>query len=417
VTLRWIEWTLYATLAVVLVYALRHYVFTLQRLFGRQRTPYLDIEEALWPPVTVLVPCHNEQSVIARCLESLLLLDYPSEKVAILPVDDRSTDATGEILRDFEARYPGRITPMYRTSGTPGKAAVLKDAMPRVKTDVIILFDADYLPNRGLLKRLVAPFFDPEVGAVMGRVVPANAGTNLLTRLLDLERSGGYQVDQQARMNLSLVPQFGGTVGGVRKSALERAGGWDVKTITEDTDATFKLLLSGWITAYENRAECYEEVPEDWISRQRQIRRWAFGHNQALVRYLRVVVGRDSRLGLMQRVDAALLLGIYALAPMIVLAWLLALALFYFDAAPSPGVFALLALSSYIALGNFAPFFEIAAAAHLDGTRERARLLPVVLLGFVVSCVAVTEAAFSALKPLRGKVPVWHKTRRARDAS
>ena len=71
----------------------------------------------------------------------------------------------------------------------------------------------------GLLKQLVAPFFDPEVGAVMGRVVPVNSGANLLTRLLDLERSGGYQVDQQARMNMNLMPQYGGTVGGVRLSA------------------------------------------------------------------------------------------------------------------------------------------------------------------------------------------------------
>ncbi|MFY0104485.1 hypothetical protein ABTP95_22220, partial [Acinetobacter baumannii] len=76
---------------------------------------------------------------------------------------------------------------------------------------------ADYLPARGLIKQLVAPFFDPEVGAIMGRVVPVNAGANLLTRLLDLERSGGYQVDQTARMNLGLVPQYGGTVGGIRR--------------------------------------------------------------------------------------------------------------------------------------------------------------------------------------------------------
>ena len=60
----------------------------------------------------------------------------------------------------------------------------------------------------------------------MGRVVPLNAGRNLLTRMLDLERSAGYQVDQQARMNLHLVPQYGGTVGGVGSSALRDVGGW-----------------------------------------------------------------------------------------------------------------------------------------------------------------------------------------------
>ena len=85
---------------------------------------------------------------------------------------------------------------------------------PFAQGDIAIIFDADYVPGRGLLKQLVAPFFDPEVGAVMGRVVPINSGTNLLTRMLDLERSGGYQVDQQARMNMNLLPQYGGTVGG-----------------------------------------------------------------------------------------------------------------------------------------------------------------------------------------------------------
>ncbi len=99
--------------------------------------------------------------------------------------------------------------------------------MERVNTEVVLIFDADYIPGKALIRQLVAPFFDPEVGAVMGRVVPLNVGKKCLTRLLDLERSGGYQVDQQARMNLHMVPQYGGTVAGVRKSALDEIGGWN----------------------------------------------------------------------------------------------------------------------------------------------------------------------------------------------
>lgn len=87
----------------------------------------------------------------------------------------------------------------------------------------MVVFDADYLPRPGLLKELVAPFFDPEVGAVMGRVVPQNADRNLLARLLDLERAGGYQVNQQARNNLGLVPQYGGTVGGSARARSTRS--------------------------------------------------------------------------------------------------------------------------------------------------------------------------------------------------
>ena len=83
------------------------------------------------------------------------------------------------------ARHPGRIVPFHRTGGKPGKAAALKDATARVKSEIIVVFDADYLPSTGLIRQLVAPFFDPEVGATMGRVVPLNAGRNLVTRLLD----------------------------------------------------------------------------------------------------------------------------------------------------------------------------------------------------------------------------------------
>src|SRR5256885_3259633 len=145
-----------------------------------------------------------------------------------MPVNDRSKDRTRQIIDKFVKDFPGRIRPFHRTSGKPGKAAALKDAMELIATEVTLIFDADYIPGAGLIKQLVAPFFDPEVGGVMGRVVPLNCGTNLLTRLLDLERSGGYQVDQQARMNLRLVPQHGGTVAGgpARGRRGKRGGGW-----------------------------------------------------------------------------------------------------------------------------------------------------------------------------------------------
>ena len=279
-------YVLYFIVFLICIYTARHYWFTLNRLFGFQRHPYIDIDTASWPLVTVLVAAHNEEKVISNILGALMTVKYPEDGMLVIPVNDRSTDGTRAIIDEFVARFPGRIQPFHRASGKGGKAAALKDAMELVKTEVILIFDADYIPGAGLIKQLVAPFFDPEVGGVMGRVVPLNVGTNLLTRLLDLERTGGYQVDQQARMNLRLVPQHGGTVAGVRLSALREIGGWNDQSLTEDTDLTYRLLLHGWKTVYQNRSECYEEVPETWPVRVRQIRRWARGHNQSLARYL-----------------------------------------------------------------------------------------------------------------------------------
>jgi cellulose synthase/poly-beta-1,6-N-acetylglucosamine synthase-like glycosyltransferase len=403
------------TLLLICIYTARHYYFTLNRLFGRQRHPYIDLESADWPAITVLIAAHNEEAVIADILHALLEVDYPAARLSIVPVNDRSTDRTRQIIDEFVEQHP-HIQPFHRTTGKPGKAAALKDAMSRVNTEIALIFDADYVPGKALLRQLVAPFFDPEIGAVMGRVVPLNVGKKLLTRLLDLERSGGYQVDQQARMNLHMVPQYGGTVAGIRKAALEEIGGWNENALAEDTDLTYRLLLAGWKTAYANRAECYEEVPERWPVRVRQIMRWAKGHNQAMISYL-TRTANSGAVNQWERVDGVLLLGVYLMGPVLLLGWLLAVVLFYTGVQIGGGL-TVLALGAFTTLGNFAAFFEIAAAARLDGSRERIRLLPLTLFGFTVSLVSVSRAAWQQANDLLfGESElVWDKTERSRIA-
>jgi cellulose synthase/poly-beta-1,6-N-acetylglucosamine synthase-like glycosyltransferase len=119
----------------------------------------------------------------AIILDALMTVKYPADNMLVIPVNDRSTDRTREIIDKFVEDFPGRIPPFHRVGGKSGKAAALKGAMELVNTEVILIFDADYIP--GLIKQLGAPFFDLEVGGVMARVVPMNVNANLLTRLLE----------------------------------------------------------------------------------------------------------------------------------------------------------------------------------------------------------------------------------------
>ena len=398
----------------IAVYTVRHYVFTLNRLYGEQRHPFIDIDTANWPTVTVLVAAHNEEAVIMNSLEALVNVHYPQERIKIVVVNDRSKDKTGEIIEAYMAKYPGRIFHFDRKEGKPGKAAALKDATETVTSDIIVVFDADYIPGRGLIKQIVSPFFDPETGLVMGRVVPINTGHNLLTRLLDMERAGGYQVDQQARMNMGLLPQYGGTVGGVRMATLRDVGGWHDNTLAEDTDLTYRALLRGWKTVYQNRSECYEEVPETWAVRIRQIIRWAKGHNQSLRRYTGDVL-KNRNLRFAERLDALLLLGVYAMSPVILIGWVLGIYLFYCgEMRVYGGYLPLLALISYSAVGNTAAFFEIAAAVYLDGGRKRLRLLPLNFFNFMISTISVSRGIVTYVFAKPEGREKWEKTERFR---
>ena len=216
-----------AILLVMVIYTIRHVWFAVNRLFFRHGMNYTDLAGFHLPSVSVLVPMHNEERVAADIIEALLDSDYPHDPsiFEIIPIDDHSNDRTFEIVDAYARQYPC-IKPYHRQGGARGKAEALKAATAMAKGEILILFDADYIPGKSLLKFLLAPFADPEVGAVMGRVVPQNVGASLLTRLLDLERAGGYQIDQQARYNLGLIAQYGGTAGGVRRAALDSIGGW-----------------------------------------------------------------------------------------------------------------------------------------------------------------------------------------------
>ncbi|WP_326940120.1 glycosyltransferase family 2 protein [Actimicrobium sp. GrIS 1.19] len=407
---------LFMIVIVMMIYAARHVLFTLNRLFGKQRHPYIDIECASWPMITVLIAAHNEEKVIAGCIEALLDTNYPAHRLKIVPVNDRSTDRTRDIIDACVARFPGRIMPFHRVTGKGGKSAALKDALAFVEGDIVIVFDADYVPGRGLLKQLVAPFFDPEVGAVMGRVVPMNAGANLLTRLLDLERAGGYQVDQQARMNLRLMPQYGGTVGGVRRSAITAVGGWHDDILAEDTDMTYRLMINGWKTVYTNRAECYEEVPEDWSIRIRQVMRWSKGHNQVLVRYWFQFL-TSPFLTLRERIDGMLLLLVFVIPLLLLAGWFIVVALYFANAgALLNRLIPACALMAFSTMGNFAAFFEIVMAVLLDGNRNRLRLLPLNLLCFFISLFAISRACGNLFFDwLLKREMVWDKTVRYRQ--
>lgn len=390
----------------------RHLFFALNRLYGRQRMYYNDIHDSDLPKISVLVPMHNEEQVLDHVLTSLLACDYDRDKLEIIPIDDHSTDATCEMLDEYHSRYPC-IRPLHRKSDTRGKPAGLNDAMALATGDVMIIFDADYRPSKNMLRALATAFCDPEIGAVMGRVIPYNTNVNLLTRLLNLERSGGYQADQQARYNLRLMPQYGGTVGAFRKDIVLATGGFDTFVLAEDTELTYRLYTKGYKVLYANDAECYEESPETWNVRGRQIRRWSRGHNCVMFRYFFPTI-MSRHLRVWEKIDGMFLLLIYAVPFVLALGLIDSLVLFFLgEMQVFQGWWVLLLVAIYNSYGNFAPFYEIASALLVDGSYHDVMLLPLMAFSFYFYLWNIVLGFLDALIDLvTGRAVRWAKTER-----
>lgn len=113
---------LFIVVTIISIYTARHYLFTLNRLFGFQRHPYIDTDTANWPPVTILVAAHNEEKVVANILSALMSVNYPQDKMLVVPVNDRSTDRTREIIDGFVEKYP--------VASAPSTAPAEREARP-----------------------------------------------------------------------------------------------------------------------------------------------------------------------------------------------------------------------------------------------------------------------------------------------
>lgn len=265
-----LEIALILSTVLMAAYLVRHYIFTLTvvRNAKKNRKTFAgseSVDGSYQPKVSVLVPARNEERVIGRILQRMTELTYPKDKLQVIVIDDASTDKTGTIAEQYSRLYPYMlVVKRDKREGGRGKASALNVGMKWANGEIILCFDADYYPQKDIVEKLVKEFKDPKVGAVQGRVVVLNEPQNVVTRLVALERIGGYRVDQEARDILGLITQFGGTVGGFRRTLLESLGGWDENILAEDTDLTFRVYLAGYKVKYVGDAECYEEAVESW---------------------------------------------------------------------------------------------------------------------------------------------------------
>jgi 1,2-diacylglycerol 3-beta-glucosyltransferase len=272
------------TLAMFIAYTL---ILVGMRLFARVNgtvdrtaTKGLTVESGQ-PMVSIIVPAHNEESVIASALKSLMQIDYANYE--LLVVDDRSTDGTAAELRRLRADGHHRFSCFTRQSGaTPGKGAALNDAFKHTKGELIAIFDADTQVDADFLKKMIPLFADPLVGAAQGRKVLLNADQNFLTSCQQYE----YCMDayfQVRRDTIRSAVELRGNGMVLRRSMLEELGGLSEQSLCEDLDLSTRMHIAGWDIRYEPTATVREEGLSTVGALLRQRIRWT---EASVIRYL-----------------------------------------------------------------------------------------------------------------------------------
>jgi len=392
---------------VFVVYLMRHVMFAAAARFAvTDLEEATDLHEDFRPRVSVLVACHNEELVARSLVRGLAALEYPHDRLEIFVIDDNSTDGTAELLTDLAEPHPF-LHVVHREQGAEGgKSGALNAARDLITGEVVVVFDADHVPAPDSVRRLVRHFRDPEVGAVQGRCVVRNPGDSPLARAVAVDYLSGYLVNEYGRQALFELPAYGGANCAVRATTLRKLGGWNVDSVTEDTDLTLRVVRAGEPRRDDLTAVDTEQAPVTLGRFWRQRYRWARGHQQVW-RDMHRDVWRTTRLGFAEKVESTLFLLVYHVPVASFIGVLLLLARLA-GIGHRVTLFETLPLAALLFAG---PFCELASGLLI--ARSRRSLVWTLLWMLPIFAVSILVCTKAWLDGEVGKPYRWVKTQRS----
>lgn len=257
---------------------------------------HVKIEE--YPMVSIMVPAHNESMVIRRTVLALLEFDYPKDKYEIIVINDNSSDDSAEVLKAIQDNNPDRNLIIINTdniTGGKGKSNALNIGFTKARGSVIAIYDADNTPEKNALSILVENLMsDSKLGAVIGKFRTRNRNKSLITRFVNIETLAYQCMNQAGRwfyFNLCTIP---GTNFVMRRSIIEKIGGWDTKALAEDTEISFRIYRMGYKIKFIPQAVTWEQEPHLLRIWFKQRTRWAKGNVYVLLSNFKYIFDRTA---------------------------------------------------------------------------------------------------------------------------
>ncbi len=240
--------------------------------------------EEVFPTIDIFVAARDEETVIARLVEQLHTLVYPKDKLKVWIIDDGSQDETTNLLSQLQGDFPDlNVINRSRNAGG-GKSGALNQALTYANGEWLFILDADAQLQDDTLKRLILFARQGGWSAVQLRKSVVNSRQNLLTLCQSMEMAMDAVI-QQGRLATGGVVELRGNGQLIKRSVLEKCGGFNEETVTDDLDLSFRLLTCHAFVGILWDPPVHEEAVLSIHALWRQRLRWAEGGLQRFFDY------------------------------------------------------------------------------------------------------------------------------------
>lgn len=222
----------------------------------------------------VIVPAHNEGTVIGQLLQSISQQQYPKNRMDVFVVADGCTDNTAQIANACGAYV------LTRNGEAKGKAKAVECGISHILSldavyDCVAIFDADNILRRDCIFR-INDMLGCGYEVVQCRVDAKNHDENWLTAAYSVWHILESRFGKLGCHNLGMGCKLSGTGFAINTDVLEKCP-WDCDSMAEDLEYTMKLGLKGIKPGFANKAVVYDEKPSSFKTSVMQRCRWAQG--------------------------------------------------------------------------------------------------------------------------------------------
>lgn len=237
------------------------------------------------PKVAVIVPCWNEENTIGGTVDSLLALDYPTDKLEIVLVDDGSTDNTAKVM-DTYIGHP-QITVIHKENG--GKHTAMNLGIEKTDAIYVGCLDADSFVAPDALREIISYFDDSKVAAVTAAMSVWSPRT-LLERMQNADYIHGITL-RHVISSLNGLYVTPGPFSFYRRDITLAVGGFRKGHNTEDLEMALRLQNEGYILENAPRARVYTKTPKSVRALVKQRTRWTTGFLRNVIYDYRHMIG------------------------------------------------------------------------------------------------------------------------------
>jgi len=275
---------------------------------SRWDRPIPDPDPTYLPKVSLQIAAYNEPpDMLIETIRSVERLGYPDYELVVIDnntKDPKTWKPVEEYCRDRDRVKFVHVDPWPGYKSGALNLALTEHTDP--DAEIVGVIDADYLVNPAYLRETVPYFADPDIAFVQ---TPQDyreyEGDPYLTACYDAYKYFFATTMPSRNDRNSII--FAGTMGLLRRPLLEKLGGWDEWCITEDAEASLRMLKAGYSGLYINRSFGKGIMPLTFASLKSQRFRWCFGGMQILRRHWRDLMpwsrDRENRLSFGQRFD------------------------------------------------------------------------------------------------------------------